>query len=339
MPWTGATGCPSEVEPTGKVHFQVPRSADAVTEDFFRLPFPNDIRKKGGKLSLTGFPRPGARFLPIDPVELYVKAIEDDGVGFGLNPTVYFRFSRDPDVGGIPAGAVALYDITAGTPEYGFKVGHHWAATTGRRGLYTCPRVMAVRPPGWYPLRPGRTYAVVLTREIKDTAGNPMRRDADFEVMMQAAAPSDPDLAAAWRAYEPFRKWIADKAVTADEIVAAAVFTTDKVDEPVGKLRAAVRAAPAPVVKDLVKCAPGVASPCDDGAKRGCKDLDPAAPYDEYQGRLTMPGFQKGKAPFELPTDGGGIETGADGLPAVQRTEEVCFALTVPKGAAPVPCA
>ena len=44
-----------------------------------------------------------------------------------------------------------------------------------------------------------------------------------------------------------------------------------------------------------------------------------------------MPIYQAGTAPYETPAQGGGIaETG--GVPAPVRTEEVCFALTIPKG-------
>jgi pimeloyl-ACP methyl ester carboxylesterase len=336
-PWAGASGCPTAEESTGKVHFQVPREGDPPSEDYFRLPFPNDIRKKNGKISFQGFPRPGARFLPLDPVELYLQAIQEDGVGFGLNPTVYFRFSREPALGegaGIHKdGAVSFFDITADRSEYGSQVAHGWNITTARTN-YICPRFLSVRPDNWRPLRPGRTYAVVLTNAITDRAGIPMRRDADFDVMLEPTPPADTDLAAAWQAYSPLRRWIADKAINAEQLVAAAVFTTDKVDEPVAKLRTAVWSGPAPTIKEMIRCGAG-RSPCDDGQERGCRDLDPAAPYDEFQGKIVIPVFQKGKVPFELPTDGGGIETGADGLPLVQRMEEVCFSLTVPKGTAP----
>jgi predicted esterase len=65
---------------------------------------------------------------------------------------------------------------------------------------------------------------------------------------------------------------------------------------------------------------------------RGCLAANPA--FDEYQGTVTIPGFQKGTPPFDQPTDGGGIEY-EGGMAKIQRTEDVCFALTVPKGAAP----
>jgi hypothetical protein len=336
-PWEGVQSCPAlEPDPAkAKVHFEVPRTGAVVHDDFFRLPFPNDIRKKNGKISLAGLPTPGPRFIPVDAVKFYTDAIQAELPSFGLNPVVYFRFSRAP--AGAPAEGVRWYDITPGTSEYGFQRGRHWSTTDGG-GKYICPRSISVWG-DWDPLLPGRTYAVVLTNAIKEAGGKTMLRDADFEVMMGATAPTDPDLLAAWTAYEPLRKWTADtsieadRRVPADDIIAAAVFTTDKMDDYVGGLRKAVRAAPVPEIKGMVKCAAGVTTPCADG--KGCEMSDATAPYDEYQGLITIPGFQKGTPPFETVMDGGGIEYGADGLATIARTEEVCFSLTVPKGTAP----
>lgn len=337
-PWEGAK-CPEEKDLPPKIHFRVPRAGDS-GDDFYRLPFPNDIRKKNGKVSLTGHPRPGARFLPFDPVERYFEAIEAESTGFGTNQAVFFRFSRDPNFDSIKkAGGVAIYNITPGSPEYGLALGHSWHANTGG-GRYICPRFMVVRH--WYwdrarrqgyadPLRPGTTYAVVLGRVITDAAGATMEPDDDFKAMLAGNPPAGPELAAAWQAYAPLRAWIADKKVDAGQMTAAAVFTTEKVDEPVARLREAVRAAPAPEIKGAVRCG-------DAGARSPCQPGCPATPdpaFDELQGTVGIPVFQKGTPPYEQPSDGGGIEFDTSGRPRLVRTEDVCFSLTVPKGAAP----
>jgi predicted esterase len=167
-----------------------------------------------------------------------------------------------------------------------------------------------------------------------------MQQDDDFKAVLAAAAPADADLAAAWKAYAPLRAWITDKKIDGASIAAAAVFTTEKVEEPLVRMREAVRAAPAPVIKGFVHCGdPGVTSPCDDGKTgkdhlRGCIGA-PAAGFDEYQGTVAIPIFQKGTPPYDQPSDGGGIEFEASGAAKVQRTEDVCFALTLPKGTAP----
>jgi predicted esterase len=187
------------------------------------------------------------------------------------------------------------------------------------------------------PLRPGETYAYLVKTSVVDDKGANMQQDDDFKVLLAEAQPGDAALAAAWRAYAPLRAWIADKKIDATTIAAAAVFTTQKTDEPLFQMRAAVRAAAAPVVKSLTDCADAPKSPCDDGKvgaehTRGCMGV--SSLFAEYQGLVSIPVFQKGTPPYDQPTDGGGIEY-EGGMARIQRTEDVCFALTVPRGAMP----
>ncbi len=336
-PWPGAM-CPIVDDVAPHVLFQVPRSSSP-PEDFFRLPFPNDIRVKNGRVSMKGFPTPGVRLLPFDPVKRYLDFIEAESSGFGTNQAIFFRFSRDPDFESLKGeDVVQIVNITPGSPEYQYpKLAHAWSGTTGR-GNYICPRSLVLRAPFGSPLRGGETYAAIIRTSARDKSGTRFEPEADFKAMLVATPPTgDAELAAAWKAYEPFRKWIADKKVKADELAVAAVFTTEKVEEVLGRVRVAVRAAPAPVVTGFAKCGPGVTSVCEDGKmgkehERGCFEVDDR--FDEYQGTVSIPVFQKGTAPYDEPKDGGGIEI-VDGLAKVQRTEEVCFALSVPKGTAP----
>jgi predicted esterase len=336
MPPPPASGCfDDEPLPVAKVHFHVPRAGET-SEDFYRLPFPNDIRVKNGRVSLAGHPRPGAGLIGFDIVDRYLKAIEADLSAFSLNPAVFFRFSRNPSFDSLKMNeAVTFTNLTPGSPQYGQTFHPGWYSNTGR-GKYICPRWIAIHAGYGFPLRPGETYAFFIKTSATDDTGAAMQQDDDFKAMLAAAAPMDADLAAAWTAYAPLRAWIADKKVDTNTLAAAAVFTTQKVEEPLIQLRAAVRAGAAPMVKGFVKCGEGK-SPCDDGKTgaehvRGCVGSNVA--YDEYQGTVTIPVFQKGTAPYDQPADGGGIEY-EGGMAKIQRTEDVCFALTVPKGAAP----
>jgi len=76
--------------------------------------------------------------------------------------------------------------------------------------------------------------------------------------------PADPDLAAAWNAYAPLRAYLADaKAptkLTVDELASAAVFTTEKIEDPMIAIQAAIAAAPAPTLSPLVRC--GIRASC-----------------------------------------------------------------------------
>jgi predicted esterase len=108
------------------------------------------------------------------------------------------------------------------------------------------------------------------------------------------------------------------------------VFTVQDAPGHVQRLADAVATQPAPVLKNLTLCDTGVTSPCDDGTPaRACPAADPA--FDEIHGRFSVPIYQKGTEPYDTPDDGGGIVE-LNGVPQMDRTEDVCFALTVPKG-------
>ena len=76
----------------------------------------------------------------------------------------------------------------------------------------------------------------VVRRIATDTAGSVFGPDSDFTAMLADGVPADPDLAAAWNAYAPLRAYLADaKAptkLTVDELASAAVFTTEKIEDP-----------------------------------------------------------------------------------------------------------
>jgi predicted esterase len=352
QPWSGATCDPNQAD-TATVLFHVPRASDSPGDDFYQLPFPNDIRRPNGKINLTGHPKPGARLLSFDLVDRYLRAIEQDSTGFGVNEAIYFRFSRVPDVGSFSVQAttptnqqsVGLLNITPSSPEYGFVSGLSFDLY-GDRTRYICDRYLAIRPPFGHPLRPGTTYAAIVRNVVKDEDGATFGPDSDFKAMLADSAPTDPDLAAAWAAYAPLRAYIADDQaptkLTTGELAAVAVFTTERVEDPMTAIQAAVAAAPAPALSPLVRCNDaGAVSPCDDGQtgaahKRGCfPDQLVAASFDEYQGTVSLPVFQQGTAPYLDPNDGGGIILASDGTASIVRSEPVCISLAVPHGTAP----
>jgi predicted esterase len=352
QPWSGA-GCDPTEAATPTVLFHVPRASDPPSSDFYQLPFPNDIRRKNGKIDLTGHPTPGARLLPFDLVARYMAAIEQDSTGFGVNEAIFFRFSRTPDVGSFSVQAttplnqqsLALLNITPSSPEYGVISGLRYNIY-GDWTLYICDRYLAMRPPFGHPLRPGTTYAAIVRSIATDEAGKVFGQDSDFAAMLADAAPIDPDLTAAWTAYAPLRAYIADDQaptkLTTDELAAVAVFTTERIEDPMIAIQAAIAAAPTPTLSSLVRCSdPGAVSPCDDGQtgalhKRGCfPDQLVGASFDEYQGTISLPVFQQGTPPYLDPNDGGGIILASDGTASIVRNENVCISLAVPHGTPP----
>ena len=81
-------GCGADVQ----AYFRVPRGT-ADDGDFYRLPFPNDVRKDGAKISLTGHPTPGPGLIGVDLVAEYISDLEATVDGFSTYPTVFLRFS------------------------------------------------------------------------------------------------------------------------------------------------------------------------------------------------------------------------------------------------------
>lgn len=312
-------------------YFEVPRHT-AADHDFFRLPFPSDVRRTATGLDLSGFPTPGTA-LPIDILGRYVGVAQTDLDGFATNMTSYFRFSRPYDWDTV-ADRIRMVDITAGSPTYGQNRSLSWLRTVGHLSKYLCDDWLGVRTGHGDPLRPATTYAVILTTGIRDSSGNAFARDTDFVAMLSDTAPTDAALMHAWDAHAPLRAFIADQMIDPTTVLNAAVFTTQDAEGMIPALRQAEQTADLPVLSDATVCAGTALSPCDDGTElRRCGTEDAA--FTEIHGHLALPIFQQGTAPYEEPADGGDIAVDASGNPMVVRTEEVCVSITIPTAAAP----
>jgi len=329
-----------------RVHFEVPRGEITGEMEFYRLPFPNDIRMRDGRVDLSGHPDPGD-LVPGEVVTRYLAAIEADTDGFGLSTTSYFRFSGAVDYGSLALSGdeanILFLNIDPSSPGYGDRhAGTGFSASTAP-GRYICHNWLAVNPMGGYPLRHQTTYAVILTDSITSDASVPAVADDDFVAMVADTAPADADMQAAWLAYQPLRSYLADvtlppeSQVAASSVIAAAVFTTMDPDKRPPAFRHVIRndpTVPTPDVTDVALCEGAAVSPCDDGLagddhQRGCMGEDPAV-Y-EIHGRYTTPIFQQGTPPYE--DTGGDIAYTVDGTPLVAGEQDVCFGLSVPKGA------
>ncbi|MEZ4232366.1 MAG: hypothetical protein R3B89_24525 [Polyangiaceae bacterium] len=322
--------CDEPSEGSVRAYFEVPGANPAGQEkDFFRLPFPNDARLKSGKPDLTGFPTPGVSLLPFDPVQVYIDEVEKED-GWGANPVVTFRFSGPVDFESFreptdhSVRPVRWVDVTPGDPSYGAQAGLRWYYSEGG-GKYVCRDWFAIRRSASSPLEPGHTYAVFLTTDGRAKNGTQIERAEHLQAMLSATAPSDSVLAAAHAAYAPFRDYLTGENIDPGSVLNASVITVGDTRAPMEQLAAAVEAAPVPTSQGWVKCADGVESPCPDHTgDRACGSGDAA--YDEYHALVSLPIFQQGDAPYLA--SGGAIQTSGP-----VRNEDVCMALTVPKGA------
>jgi len=324
-------------EATFRAYFEVPRTG-FTPADFFRLPFPNDARiNADGTLNLDDFPRPGPSFLGFDLVDRYTDSLAGGFDGFSSVANIAFRFSRalNPATLGVGAANVHFVDITdPGQAGLGAERVH--ASTyIPARSLYACQNLLTVAPARNNPLRPGGIYAVYVTADVRSASGQLPVQDPDLTTMLGASMPADATLARAWGHYAQFRDYLAANTLSPSQIAAATVFTVQDTTGKMIALRDAVEALPAPDLTDLTLCDGATPSPCalPGDSERVCGNS--SGNFWEIHGRMSIPNFQQGTLPYELPADGGNINFDAFGTPQQSGTLNVCFALTVPK--TPVP--
>lgn len=319
-----------------RAYFEVPRGEPL--DEFYRLPFPSDVRVRDGVVDLGGHASPG-EILGVDFTALYLGAIVEDMRGFGLSQPIFFRFSEKLDAATLTATAalpsVLLVDVTSGSPDYG----RAWPVEITYResaGQFICGNAVGIAPQAGRPLRPGTTYAAVLGHGLRAASGAAPIQDGDLRVVLAEAAPSEPAaLVAAHAAFAPLRAYLTGAGRSLDTVAAATVFTTGEPGAVAPRIREAVRGVPDPVASELTRCAAGVTSPCAEGASRGCAPADPA--YEQLHFRLRFPKIQRGTRPYLSPGLGreGALSLDADGRPEVFGDEGVCVSLAVPRNAPP----
>lgn len=107
-----------QIEGPARIFFEVPRAG---ADEFYRLPFPSDVRVRAGKVDLSGHPVPGKGLIGVDLLRRLIDAIEADMAGFGTNSTIFFRSSVGLDYGTISgagdARTVRMVDVTPGSPD------------------------------------------------------------------------------------------------------------------------------------------------------------------------------------------------------------------------------
>jgi pimeloyl-ACP methyl ester carboxylesterase len=311
-------------------YFEVPRAAKPL-DDFYRLPYPNDVRVNGKTLDMTGFPRPGRTPLGPDLVSLYVDALKADFEGFASVHAVSFRFNKEiHDVQDL-VGNTNLYVDLDGTGE---DLGGKTPTFSPGQSKFACPNLvtLTVEDPASVPLPPGHTFAVILNTSLKSKDGEVPVQDDDLKAVLSDTKPTgDDDLAHAWTQYTKLRAYLKSHNIPTSTIANATVFTVADPTQHMKRLADAVATEPkAPVLSSLFQC--GTTSgtdACDDGTPaRACGS---STDFIEIHGKISLPIYQNGTEPYLTPNDGGGLNEMANGQIMKVRDEDVCFALTVPK--------
>jgi pimeloyl-ACP methyl ester carboxylesterase len=282
---------------------------------FYDQPFPSNTRlRPNGRPNLQDFPNPVG--LPI--LEAYIKVADSRLDGFGNNSSIYFRFDAPladvyfPTVyGTISAEAsVFLVNVSSESQFYGeFRPLElsWWDREAPSQDYYLLPRTLIARPLGGFPLRPGDTYACVVTRRLKDANG---LHPGVTELVGRAL--SDDPSAPLYNMFAPLRQWLAETPGVAPSDVAIA--TVFKVQDPVKEMVQAARY----LWEDFT---PKLLGPV--------KSKPTGNSYLLFEGEYMAPNFQTGEPPYDV---AGEILFDEQGDPKTQWMEKITFALTVPEG-------
>lgn len=292
-----------------------PPGAAAQTAEFYDLPFPNDLRRHDdGTLDLSLFP---TNSLIVEQIRAAAESLD----GFGLNSAIYARFDGELDPASLPDAAtsvqegasVYLVNVDPDSPDRGtrmpilVKFRPTGNQTLGIDNLVT-------RPYPGFPLDEGTTYALVITRRVKDLDGNAVEPATQLTRMMGTA--TDPAIVHARTVYQPLLDYL-DEADgdSREDVVTAAVFTTQHATRVAPALRKGVYGTPAPVATDIASSTVGT-------------------DYSVWVGNYQAPNFQAGDVPYRT-APSGEIKVGADGAAIVTRMEPMRFAVSVPSTAMP----
>lgn len=294
-------------------YFAVPGSSTG--DDFYALPFPNDLRRHAdGTLDLSEFP---TNAVIVDTIRTIA---ERDLNGFGLNAALFARFSGALDPATLPTpqqsttedASVYLVNVDPDSPGRGER----WPVVVTFRpeGTQTIKgNRLVVRPFPGFPLDEDTTYALVITTRVGAASGGDVNGDADWNALKGTGG--NAAIASARDVYAPLLEWLDETGGDErDDVVSAAVFTTQIATDIMPAIRKAVYSTPAPVGTDIAMSMS-------------------STNYSMWRGMYMAPNIQNGEPAYI--TTGGEVKRDANGDVIVQRTENLRFALSVPAG--PVP--
>ncbi len=314
-------GCDSsdatDVEPVHSI-YQVPRAG--VEQDFYALPFPNDIRLlPDGRIDLSTHQRPNAL------TEIFIDSIAEHQHGFGLNSPTLFLFDGELDPASLPSSPEAsvledasVYIVNVEPTSANFGARTRIAARFEvNSGIAIRGNWLSVIPLPGFPLEPSTRYAAIITDRAQNMGSAAVLRSTEFDEIMSSNSLAG-ELGAAQATLEPLLAWLDnDGGDERDDIVSATVFTTQDATSIMRKIREVI-------YRDVAAPVPTTITPAD-------VETD----FSVFEGLYDGPIFQQGEIPYRRPENGGDIVFDDNGDPIVQSTVSLRFALAVPNGTPP----
>ena len=308
-------------EPVPALHgsFRIPTDLDGA-RGFLDVPFPSDIdvRPDGTRVVQT-FPNPTLSTV----LEDYRAELSKEP-GWQTNGAMFMGFEADLDPALLPTPAqsmladspIQLVVVDAQSPYLGERIPLRLRVEQAET-LFVPIHTLVALPVLGIPLRPATTYALVEQTSALSADGLHVAPSPQLAMLLADQAPSEPHLAHAHAAYAPLRQNIEAVGLHLADVGNATVFTTL---EPLHEMAAGREV--------VVRNAPY--------ATANWQKVTENSTYTQYQGTIALPIFPQGTAPWST-FDGvtGRFKLDANGDPIAQGSEEVVFALTVPRGTQP----
>ncbi len=310
------TGAPTDTWVERPTQFRFAPAAGG----FWDLPIPSDLRREDdGTFDLDKWPGAvnATLVMWLDTADARLAD------GWGLTAGVMNTFTGAIDPGSLPAdpaasladgASVYLLDIDPASAEYGkrYPLNLEWEGTA--IGLSE-PNTLVSLPAFGFVRRPHTSYALVVTTNVLDAAGEPIGRSEAFHRAFEGEPQADPDAAAH---LAPLRSALTELGLDPDEVAGAAVFRTGDPADELRRLADWIETQPTPPLVEPWTI---------------------AQEYESYQvltARFTVPVIQNGERPYETIGEGR-IQWDDAGAPVIQSTQDVRLALTIPK--MPMPAA
>lgn len=321
---------PSDSEPGDGVHVRFDLSNGKLP--FGAVPWPDDLYLQDARLALASLPDSA---MPTDYARVLHGSLPELD-GYGVASPIYFFLDGEIDEDTLPHTAVESEGARAGVFLIDADTASPNAFERVRVEVQWSPELsrLALRPALGHPLTPGRRYAAIVTRKVKDKRGRPLQPAPKFAAVRDATSTlSDPALQRARASYAPVLETL-DRSgmLPRADVVAMAVFRVQTANEDLMDARNLVRMREAPRASNVE-----VFSGDELDRVFGDPERDPsAAPHGNLaaiiQGTLTSPNLLSKTAK----THGAWVrEAGA--LEVKRAEEEVPFTLFLPKGNAAAP--